>query len=237
MQRYFAKEIVNNKIVLEDSDIHHIKNVMRGKINDKIEVIYDKKIYLCQIEEINPFLINVIEEKQENNELDIEFTVAIGLVKEQKFDLIIQKLTELGVSKIIPLQLERNIVKITKEKENKKKVRWQTICKEASEQSHRNIVPEVTDIKTIKDIVNEDSDLKLVCSTKENEKIINNYLQQDKKYAKMLIVIGPEGGISPKEEEYLNNNGFDSVSLGKRIMRVETAAFYVASVICYNNMR
>lgn len=237
MQRYFAKEIVNNKIILEDSDIHHIKNVMRGKINDNIEVVYDKQLYLCQIENINPISIVILKEQEENNELDIEVIIAIGLVKEQKFDLILQKLTELGVSKIIPLQLERSIVKITKEKENKKKVRWQTICKEASEQSHRNIVPEVTDIKTIKDLINIDSDLKLVCSTKENEKIINSYLQQDKKYAKMLIVIGPEGGISSKEEEYLNNNSFESVSLGKRIMRVETAAFYVASIISYNNMR
>ena len=117
MQRYFAK---NEKLELQDTDIHHIKNVMRMSINDKIEVIYNKKIYLCLIESINPFQIKIVDNYQEERNLDIELTIAISLVTEQKFDLILQKLTELGVHKIIPLRTERSIVKITNDKVDKK---------------------------------------------------------------------------------------------------------------------
>ena len=104
MQRYFVKEKINNKFILEQSDIHHIKNVMRNKENDKIEVVYDKKTFICNIDNINDCSLSIIEELEENNELDIELVVVCSLVKEQKMDLILQKLTELGVIKIIPLK-------------------------------------------------------------------------------------------------------------------------------------
>ena len=84
MQRYFAKDKVNNKIILLDSDIHHIKKVMRMNINDNIEVIYDKKLYLCKI--IDNYDIEIVNEINEDNELNVDVTVAIGMVKEQKFD-------------------------------------------------------------------------------------------------------------------------------------------------------
>lgn len=237
MQRYFASEKKNNNLILYDSDIHHIKKVMRMKIDDEIEVVYNKQVYLCKITNFEPFAIDVICEKDENNELDIEVVIAIGLVQEQKFDLILQKLTELGVSKIIPLKMERSIVKLDDKKEQKKLVRWQTICKEASEQSHRNVIPEVTEVMTLKELVKQQADLKLVCCVNQEENLINNYLQNLTKYAKMIIVIGPEGGISLNEEKFLNYNNFESISLGKRVLRVETAAFYVASVISNSSMR
>ena len=229
MQRYFAKDRKDNNIYLYDTDLHHIKNVMRMKLNDNIECVFDKKVYLCKINS-HENDIEIIEEIEENNELDTEIIVAIGLVKEQKFDLILQKLTELGVSKIIPLNMERSIVKIDSKKEDKKITRWRSICKEASEQSHRNIIPEVTNIMNIDDLKNIDVNLKFVCSVKEKNNLVNKYLQNNKSCATMLFVIGPEGGISDKEEDVLNRYGFESVSLGSRVMRVETAAIYVASI-------
>ena len=132
MQRYFAKDKVDNKIELLDSDMYHIKKVMRMNVNDNVEVIYDKKLYLCKI--TDNYEIEIINEIEENNELDIDITIAIGMVKEQKFDLILQKLTELGVKEIIPLIMERSIVKLDNSKINKKLERWNLICKEASEQ-------------------------------------------------------------------------------------------------------
>ena len=127
MQRYFAKEKVNNKLILYDTDIYHIKKVMRMDANDKIEVVYDKLVYLCNIDSISDFNISIISETNENNELPVFITVAVSLVTEQKFDLIIQKLTELGVSEIIPLKTERSIVKIDNNREDKKISRWQRL--------------------------------------------------------------------------------------------------------------
>lgn len=234
MQRYFAKDKVNDKIILLDSDIHHIKKVMRMNINDKIEVVYDKKLYLCKI--IDNYEIEIVNEIEEDNELDIDVTIAIGMVKEQKFDLILQKLTELGVKEIIPLTMERSIVKIDDSKINKKLERWNLICKEASEQSKRNIIPKVNIPMTLKELAKLNYDKKLICSVKQRDNFINYYLQHKEKCVKMIIVIGPEGGVSDNEEQFLNDNGFVSVSLGSRVLRVETAAIYVASVINYSSM-
>ncbi len=234
MQRYFIK---NKDMLLEESDIRHIKKVMRMNINDKIEVVYNNKLHICEITSLDPFNIKVIEELDEDKKTKIELTVAVALVKEQKMDLILQKLTELGVSRIIPVSMERSIVKLDKERFNKKKVRWESICKEASEQSKRTNIPIIEDIKSIKDLTKEDADLKLVASTKEKEKLLNYYLQSIEDCAKIIMVIGPEGGISDKEEDILVSNGYNRVSFGNLIFRVETATIYVASIINYISRR
>ena len=234
MQRYFIK---NKDMLLEESDIRHIKKVMRMNINDKIEVVYNNKLHICEITSLEPFNIKVIEKLDEDKKTKIELTVAVALVKEQKMDLILQKLTELGVSKIIPVSMERSIVKLDKERFNKKKVRWESICKEASEQSKRTNIPIIEDIKSIKDLTKEDADLKLVASTKEKEKLLNYYLQSIEDCAKIIMAIGPEGGISDREEDILVSNGYNRVSFGNLIFRVETATIYVASIINYISSR
>ena len=147
-------------------------------------------------------------------------------------DLILQKLTELGVSKIIPVNMERSIVKLDSKKEEKKQLRWNMICKEASEQSKRNDIPVVTQIVNLKDLLNIETDLKLVCSVSEKDNMIYNHIENNN-YNSILLVIGPEGGISPKEEEYLKNNNFKLVSFGNLVLRVETACIYIASVLNY----
>ena len=230
MQRYFAKECNNGEIILIDSDIHHIKNVMRMNKGEKIEVICDNKLYICNIENLNPLSLSVDSISLEERGILYDVTIALGLVKEQKMDLILQKLTELGVSRIIPVEMERSIVKIDKERLKKKMVRWQTICKEASEQSKRMDIPTVTNIMTIEDLIRIESDIKLVASTKEKNKMLDYYLQRANECVKIIMVIGPEGGISEREESFLLANGFDSVSFGPLIFRVETAAIYAGAV-------
>ena len=237
MQRYFAKDKIDNNIILEISDMHHIKNVMRMNSNDKIECIYNKKLYICRVGDININSFEIIEEVDDNNELPIEITIAVSLVKEQKMDLILQKLTELGVSRIIPLKTERSIVKIDDKRFKKKKDRWISICKEASEQSKRNIIPEITDIKTIKELNDYEYDLKLFGSVSNKDNLVNKYLQKNNKYAKIIFVIGSEGGLSPKEEELLTSMNCIPTSLGNRVLRVETATFYIASILNYSSMR
>lgn len=234
MQRYFAKNIENNKVELEQSDYHHIKNVMRYKNNDNIEVVFNNKLFIATILDIQNYDIKIIEEKEDNNELPIDLCVAVGLVKEQKMDLILQKLTELGVKRIIPIKMSRSIVNLDDKKIDKKLLRWTTICKEASEQSKRNIIPIIDKPMTLNELLEMEADIKLVASVKEDKNFIANYLQSNKNYVKIIVVIGPEGGISCEEEEKLNKNNFISVSLGTTVLRVETAAIYVASVINYS---
>ena len=228
MQRYFIK---NKDMLLEESDIRHIKKVMRMNINDKIEVVYNNKLHICEITSLEPFNIKVIEELDEDKKTKIELTVAVALVKEQKMDLILQKLTELGVSRIIPVSMERSIVKLDKERFNKKKVRWENICKEASEQSKRTNIPIIEDIKSIKDLTKEDSDLKLVASTKEKEKLLNYYLQSIEDCAKIIMVIGPEGGISDDEVSMFIDAGAKSCVLGSNILRASTAGPVALSLL------
>lgn len=231
MQRYFVKEKINNQFILENTDIHHIKKVMRCKNNDKIEIVYEKTVYLCNIDNIELMELSIIDSYEEDRESNINLTVAISLVQEQKFDLILQKLTELGVNEIIPVKTERSIVKIDKAKEEKKKKRWENICKEASEQSHRVTIPKIHDIMTLKELTKNNKQLNLICSLNDSTKPLEHYLTNNVK--DILFVIGPEGGFTDKEEIFLSENNFKSTSLGKRVLRVETAAIYVASIINY----
>lgn len=231
MQRYFAKAKIANELILYDGDIHHIKNVMRCKVNDQIEVVFDGIVYICTIISLTPLELTIHDKIIETTDLSIELTVAISLVQEQKFDLIIQKLTELGVTNIIPIKTERSIVKLDNQKLDKKLLRWQTICKEASEQSKRTSIPKIDKVLSLKELVDNNSDAKLICSLNEETKDIANYL--DNSIKSILFAIGPEGGFSKEEESYLLNNGFNPVTLGSRVLRVETAAIYVTSIINY----
>lgn len=236
MQRYFSNELNNNKFKLNNDDIYHITRVMRMKENELIEVVYKKEVYLCSIHFNNDDVdINVKEKLDNKNNDNSEIVLIVPLLKEAKMDLILQKSTELGVSKIIPVKMERSIVKIDEEKELKKIERWTKICKEASEQSMRVTIPVITEVKELKDLVDLDG-VKLVCSTVEKANTIKLFLQSNKSYDKINVVIGPEGGLSMKEEEYLKSIEFTPVSLGNRIMRVETVPLFILSVLNYEFM-
>lgn len=231
VQRYFAKSREGNFFILDDGDIHHITNVMRMSDGDFVEVVYNSILYKCKVsldKSLSIVYDSILDDKCCN---DMEVILIVPVLKEQKMDLILQKSTELGVSRIIPITTERTIVKIDN-KEDKKIVRWTRIVKEASEQCKRLSIPIIDNIKRIEDL-NFSQGVKIVCSTRENEKNIKNVMQCNKNCDKMYIVVGPEGGLSISEEEKLNELGFVSVSLGSRIMRVETVPIYILSVLNY----
>lgn len=234
MQRYFSNSKETGKLFLINDDIYHITRVMRMKDNDKIEVIYNNDLYICNIIINELPWVNIVS-KEEGKIEDKEIILAIPLLKEQKMDLVLQKATELGVTKIIPVAMERSIVKLDDSKEVKKIDRWLKICKEASEQSKRNSIPVISNIMTLKELVKEEG-IKIVCSTIEKENNLKKFLTEHKNYDKIIIVVGPEGGISSKEEEYLVSEGFTRVSLGKRIMRVETVPIFILSALNYEFM-
>lgn len=235
MQRYFA---LNKNLEITESDKFHITKVMRMKINDLIEVVYDEKVYLCKISFISNTDVHfdVISEINENNELKSKVTIVFSLVNETKTDLILQKCTELGAYDFIPYAAKRSKVKIDK-KEGKKIERWNMITKEAAEQSHRNIHPKVNNVMTLNEICELDYDLKLVASTKENTKTIKNIMQNSNNCDRIIIVVGPEGGFDVKEEEFLLKNDFIGISLGTTILRTETAPIFVMSALKYELMR
>lgn len=236
MQRYFA---IDSNLTLSLSDIHHLKNVMRMKVNDKIEVVLNENVYLCKIEQINnkQIKLEVIAELNEKSELPVIITMGISLVTENKFNLILQKLTELGVNSIIPLNTERSIVKLNNDKITNKQERWHKICKEAAEQSRRIIIPKIEPITKIMNLDTSIYDLKLLCSPSEKKINLKDILSKKENYDRILIVIGPEGGFTLKEEQYLVNDGFIKVSLGNRILRTETAPIFVLSILNYIFMR
>ncbi len=234
MQQYFAK---NKNLELEDTDYHHIKNVMRMKKGDMIKVIWDKTIYDCKITKIaDKSSFDIIAKEKIKND-DYEVAVACSLIKEQKLNYLIQKCTELGASELIFLNTERSIIKIEDKKLSSKITRWEKICKEASEQSFRTKLPYISGILSLNDLVKKEYDLKLFCSLNKNTKNIKKVLQKNNKCVKILLVVGPEGGFTLKEEEYLIKNGFTSVSLGKNVLRAETAAVAALSMLNYEFMR
>ena len=240
MQRYFIDEDLKDKdcLILTGNDLHHLKNVMRSKNGEKIICIdINGMVYLCVIDDLEQGLIKIVEELDENNELDVEVTLVYALPKGDKFELVLQKATELGVNKLLPLYTKRCVVKVEPKKELSKKQRWNKICKEASEQSFRSDIPVISNILSLNDLMKENYDLKLLCSLNKNTENIKKVLEKNNKCVKILLVVGPEGGFEPSEEEFLVKNGFLSVSLGENVLRAETAVVAGISMIKYEYMR
>ena len=236
MQRYFAQDKKNEVFHLSNDDIHHIRTVMRMKQDDLVEVIYQKKLYLCRLDIFGKEIsVHLQEEKEVETSPNVEIVLIIPFLKEQKMDLILQKGTELGVSKFILIDTERSIVKLDSKKSEAKLNRWSKICKEASEQSLRLDIPLVI-IEREKDNLERLVGLKLLCSTTEKEQTIKKALKKAAKCDKINLMIGPEGGFSLEEEIYFEKKGFNKVSLGARIMRAETVPIFLSSIISYEYM-
>ena len=234
MQRYFSNRQKDSYFELQEDDYYHIKTVMRMKDGDHIQVVYHDVPYLCAVKMIGEEVkIQVLNQMEQQNEIIPDVTLFIPILKEQKMDYIFQKATELGVNRFIPVMMERCVIKLDS-KEEKKLTRWKRIVKEASEQSMRTSIPVVENIVKLKDI--EADGLKLLCSTVEKENTIKRVFQNDKKCDKMSVLIGPEGGLSQTEENWLMDKGFFPVTLGPRIMRVETVPLYLMSIINYEYM-
>lgn len=231
MQRYFTNKLVDNYFILNDDDLYHINKVMRMKENDKVEVVFKNNVYSGIITGNG-----IKKDELLSEEVTLKnITLIIPLLKETKMDLILQKATELGVSRIIPVRMERSIIKLNEQDYLKKQIRWQKICKEASEQSKRTNIPLIDKLENISSL-NLDG-LNIICSTSENSNTLKNTLKNMDKYDKINIAIGPEGGFTKEEEKILVNLGFIKTSLGKLIMRVETVPLYILSVINYLELK
>lgn len=232
MQRYFAIDKKDEYLILSNDDFHHITNVMRMKDNDEIETVYEGHLYLSSIESIKDKTVKIKKKIDNKNDKYPYIRLIIPTLKEQKLDFIFQKCTEIGINEFIIIPFERSNVRYDERKEKVKLERWIRICKEASEQSKRTDIPLITLEKNF-NFAKELDGLKLICSTNEKNNYIKYALKNKGEYDKITLVIGPEGGISEKEEAYLEEMGFSKITLGTQIMRAETVPMFLTSIIRY----
>lgn len=244
MQQYFLNEElnINSTYELSKDDSNHIVRIMRKQKDDKVYVVFNKEIkYICTIVDnnVDKVLVTPYEQVDGSNELSPKITVAIPPLKNDKIEYLIQKLTELGVSNILLFNSERNIAKIKKDKVDSKLNRWSKIVKEAAEQSKRNLIPDITYVDSLRDLIifSEKYNHKVVAYEKEsvNEDNINlkNLLHSNLNNKDVIAVFGSEGGLSENEINILTENNFDVIGLGKRILRAETAPLYFVSCVAY----
>ena len=245
MPKFFVKnnQIKENKITIIGEDVNHIKNVLRKSIGDSIEICNkeNSKNYLGKISMLDNERIecSITQEVESNTESKVFINVFQGLPKSDKMEMIIQKSVELGAGRITPVSMKRCVVKLTSKDETKKIARWQKIAEVASKQCGRNVIPEISNVITINDICNtiEDYDAVLVAYENEKQNKLKDELKKLKsnsnKNLKIAIVVGPEGGLEANDVNMLHNNGAKIVTLGNRILRTETVALNMISIINY----
>lgn len=243
MSKFFVKpeQIKNDNIIIDGDDVNHILNVLRMKKDDEIQVCnqvtgenYKARIVQYSKNEIECKIEEKIGKSTESN---VHITLFQGIPKFEKMELIIQKNTEVGVNNIVPVIMERTVVKLDEKVASKKLDRWQKIAEIAAKQSMRDIIPNVKSIIKTKEIDIDMYDVVLVAYENEEHNMLKAELKklesQNKQEYNIAIVIGPEGGISEKEIELLDEKNVKFVSLGKRILRTETAGLVMAGNILY----
>ena len=241
MYRFFieAGQVCDHALHITGEDVNHIRNVLRMRPGEQIEAVdEDRTVYLCRISEILPdeILADVLETEEADTELQNEITLYMGLPKGDKMELIIQKAVELGVSRIVPVSMKRSIVKLDAKKAKARTARWQAIAQAAAKQSKRSIIPEVGEILTWSGALEEAKALDVRLLPYENAldiRYTKDVIREIRRGQSIGVFIGPEGGFDQREVEAAEENGAKLLTLGKRILRTETAAISMLSILMY----
>lgn len=241
MSTFYIKDnqINLDKVQIIGDDVKHIKNVLRHKIGDSINICNENgKKYVAKIISYKENVIDLVIEEELNvaTESSTNITLFQGLPKFDKMESIIQKCTELGVNEIVPIITERVIVKLDEKSKEKRLERWNKIAKEASKQSGRQRVPKVENVIHIKNIIEKILKCDIVLLPYEMEQVItikDVLTKLDKKVKNIGIIIGPEGGFSENDLRILEHEKVKKVTLGPRILRTETAGIAVLAIIMY----
>lgn len=241
MHHFFVnpEQIDDEYVTIRGNDVNHIKNVLRMKNGEAILISNGlDRDYYCQIESLNDEEIKakILQEDFAGSELPTELYLFQGLPKSDKMELIIQKAVELGVKEIIPVATKRCVVKLDDKKEASKLKRWQAISESAAKQSRRMTIPFIAPVMTFKEAINRAKTFDMGIIPYENFKDMDetrNILSDVGKNMKIGIFIGPEGGFEESEIQYAMDNGVKPVSLGKRILRTETAGLAILSVLMF----
>ena len=241
MPKFFVTQdkITENQIIIDTEDVAHISRVLRLGIGDHVTVCDSQGTdYEAEIAEMEQkqIVCSITEKRVSESEPNIKVTLFQGLPKASKMEYIIQKTTELGISEIVPVKLSRCVVKIDNKKDERKKLdRWQKISEAAAKQSGRGIVPQISEIMTLDEVIkrSKEFDLFFVPYECEEQKTLKEVLLSRSDIKTVGFIIGPEGGFDPAETEKLRENGIDTVTLGKRILRTETAGEAVLAMTMY----
>ena len=242
MQQFFAEPswIRENKIFMQGSDVNHIRNVLRMKPGEDVRVNDGRgKTYLCCISsyEEQTAVLDILKELDSDTELPSRIILFQGLPKGDKMEWIVQKAVELGAYSIVPFAAKRSVVKLDEKKAAKKRARWQLIAKGAAEQSGRGIIPEVSTVRTFAEALGRAGDLDVVLipyELEEGMKETARVLENIECGQSVGIFIGPEGGFEEEEVERAKEAGAYAITLGKRILRTETAGLTTLSVLMYH---
>ena len=241
MHQFFVEpeNIQGNKIVITGEDVNHIKNVLRMKVGDEIAVSngVDGKEYRCGIVSISEEVLCELRfVKEDGVELPSKITLFQGLPKADKMELIVQKAVELGVYEIVPVSMGRCIVKLDEKKQKSKISRWQGIAESAAKQSKRRIVPQVTSVMSMKEACKYASEMDIVLvpyELAEDMPKTRELIEAIKPGQKIGFFIGPEGGFEEMEIALAMEAGAKPITLGKRILRTETAGLTTLSILMY----
>lgn len=241
MNRFFISRpaILGNIITMQDKEqVHHINSVLHLKLKEPV-VVFDENSneYSCLISELGDKITLEIKERRfpDKSNTKVKLTLACAIPKKSKFDDIVDKLTQLGVARVIPLLTERVIVKFDRKKENLRLERWRKIAQSAAEQSQRKDIPVIGPVQKLKDILakSKDFDLKLIPTLVGQRKSLQEVfsLSLSLTINNILVLIGPEGDFSDEEVNLAKDAGFIPVTLGDLVLRVDTAVISVASFI------
>lgn len=237
MHRFFIPQLYAAEMVIKDVDAKHISKVLRMQPGDKIQIVSDDGVTaIAEIVSLQAdnVVVKCLEKLAESHEPSVKITLAQGLAKGEKMDFIIQKAVEMGVSSIVPVAMEHSVVRLEGAKADKKVERWQKIAEAAAKQSKRDIIPQVQPVQTMQQMLaNNDLQHKIIAYECEDRLGLKTALQSCDNLQELLLIIGPEGGISEFELELARKNGAVPVSLGKRILRTETAGVVALSAILY----
>ena len=243
MQRFFvSQEMIdeeNMRIRLTGEDVNHIKNVLRMKTGEELWVSDGERYeYHSQILEIRPdeILLEILYRQEPDYELPSKIWLFQGLPKGDKTELIIQKAVELGAYQIVPVRMKRCVMKLDEKRGAKKAERWQQIAESAAKQSRRMLVPQVNSPVSFGEAMQMAGALDRIIVPYELAKGMTetrNILNSIKPGESIGIFIGPEGGFDPQEIEELKSRGAETVTLGHRILRTETAGMTLLSVLMF----
>lgn len=226
-----SKNIHLDKIIIDDkNDVNHLKNSFRVKEGEIIRAVDGENEYICKVlvVEKKEITLEIIETRKDDSIKNTEVTAGLSIIKNDKMELTIQKLTEIGIDKIIPLETKRTIVKLSEKKD-----KWDVIVKEATKQCQRVRLLEIENIKKLKDVDYSQYDLVIVPYECEEEYSLKNLLRGlETVPKKVLYLIGAEGGFDISEIEYLKSmENVKIVTLGKNILRAETASIVVGGIL------
>ena len=241
MQHFFvdASQVSEETIRIEGTDVNHMKNVLRMRIGEEVTVSDGQgKEYLCQVRDFEEeqVQLKIVETKASDAELPSKIYLFQGLPKQEKMELIVQKCVELGIYAVVPVSMKRCVVKLDAKKAAKKQERWQEISRSAAKQSGRSVIPEVIPVCTFKEALEQAKQLDVILvpyECAEGMKETKALLEKIWPGQSVGIFIGPEGGFDPDEIALACETGGQVITLGKRILRTETAGLALLSVLMF----